>query len=503
MKTNKHVKLPVHQPAVLDRRTFIRRSSAVVMGGIIASTLPVRGMNKKKKRPRNVLVLMSDQHGPDDIGVFGNRNALTPTLDSLASSGYSLRQSYCQSPVCVASRNSVLNGCYPHSNGVISNAFSGNTTLLSFPQVLRQNGYITACFGKLHTPGREMLDWDVCIEDKVRPVADLAHNGIVLSGTANLTRDPTIGAPDPYPKTTTFEWLAKENTIRFMRQHRDRPWLIQCSMYKPHPPFQPPREYWDRIDRSKLEIPAFPENDLDDGDPRYVRLMKNRGMWNMPVEQILNGMQGYYGNIAFVDDMFREVLNVLEHLNLQENTLIIYLADHGEMLHRHGLWTKFVFFDASVRVPLILSLPGIIDTGIESRALVELVDLFPTIMELTGCETPATVQGKSLVPLLQGKTKHHRNTVHCEYPLTGKNTPGGAYHATMMLFDGRYKLIDNGPEVSPELYDHANDPGEFRNVAADPEQQQRVGAMLAEVRSWHSHDAVPVQPRVRDVRQEG
>jgi arylsulfatase A-like enzyme len=480
----------------LDRRKFVKQSAGLIFGGICASTFPSFALGKNKKKPLNILFLMCDQYRPDALGCYGDKNALTPNLNKLAASGMSLRQTYCQSPVCVSSRNSILNGLYSHSNGVISNSYLANTDKISYPQILRKNGYSTACFGKLHTPGREQLDWDYYDEGRERPSEEKLFDGVVLPGTANLITSPTIGAPDPYPKTETLEWRAKENTIDFMRSHTDTPWLIQCSMLKPHAPYQPPKEHWDRIDRQKIVIPDYPENDLDDCDPRYLQIIKGRGMVNMSKEHILDGMQGYYGNIAFVDDMFGEVLDELDRLNLRENTLIVFTADHGEMLNEHGLWTKFVFFDSSVRVPLILSLPGEIEPGTESKALVELIDLFPTFMELTDNKTPSSVQGKSLLPLITGKTKQHRSSVHSEYPLRGVNEVGGEFIGTSMLFDGRYKFVDNGEDSFPELYDQKTDPKEFNNIANDPTQIERINRMSAELKEWQKLDPVPNQKRV-------
>jgi choline-sulfatase len=485
----------------INRRSFVRKSISALAGLSLATTFPAWAWNRKSKKPLNILFLMCDQYRPDALRTYGDINAITPTLDNLAASGISLRQSYCQSPVSVASRNSFLNGCYTHSNGVISNAYSGNRQMLSYTQMLRKHGYTTACFGKLHTPGREDLDWDIYNEGINRPVGKKREDGVKLSGTANIISDPTIGAPDPYPMTDTMEWHAKENTIKFMCEHTDTPWLIQCSFLKPHAPYQPPQEYWDMIDRSKLIIPNVPANDLDDCDPRYYDILKGRGMQNLTREQILDGMQGYYGNIAFSDAMFREVLDELDRLNLRENTLIVFTADHGEMLNDHGLWTKFVFFDPSVRVPLIMSLPGVIPAGRESTALVELIDLFPTFTELTGYETPSTVQGASLVPLITGQTDTHKSVVYSEYPLPRKNVGGGDFYATMMMFDGRFKLIDNGPDSFPELYDHANDKGEFNNIAGEPSKAERVKKKLAELRAWHKKDAVKNQPTVAQMRR--
>jgi arylsulfatase A-like enzyme len=200
--------------------------------------------------------------------------------------------------------------------------------------------------------GKNLTGMSVYKREK-RTVGIQENGGVILPNGVNLNDASTIGAPDPFPKTETDEWYAKENTIKFIRENTSSPWLIQCSMKKPHPPYQPPREYWDMIDRTKLVIPSYPKDDLKDASPAYELGMKKRGMVNMSKEQILDGMQGYYGNIAFMDAMFKEVLDELDKLGLKENTLIIYTSDHGEMLHDHGLWTKMVFFDASVRIPLI------------------------------------------------------------------------------------------------------------------------------------------------------
>lgn len=449
----------------------------------------------------NVLILMADQHGPEAIGHFGDPNAITPNLDKLAKSGFSLRQAYCQIPVCTPSRTSVLTGRYAHSHGVIQNSYLADTTMVSFPQVMRKNGYVTACFGKLHTPGREHLDWDVYASGDVKLRGKDVEGQIRLSGTVGLRVHPTIGAPDLSPQATTLEWQAKENTIRFMRENRDRPWLIKCSMDKPHPAFQPPLAYWNKIDRAKLKIPEYPEDDLEDANPRYRQLMEARGMWNMSEEHILDGMQGHYGNVAFVDAMFGEILEELDKLGLRENTLVVYLSDHGEMLGQHGLWTKFVFFDASVRVPFIFSLPGVVQHGARSEALVELIDLFPTIMELTGLNAPESIQGMSLVPLLTGDTDKHRQFVFSEFPLAGRNAPRSEFQSTSMIFDGRYKLVDNGPDGPPELYDQVKDPNEFRNIALLPENKERVERMINRLRQWGNEDRVLTGHRIRRVRE--
>jgi arylsulfatase A-like enzyme len=463
-----------------------------------AAAFPYIGLGQARKRPLNILFLMCDQYRPDAFASLGDRNAITPVLDSLAASGTMFRQTYCSTPVCVASRNSILTGRYSHSTGVVSNSYRANRSQISFAQVLRSKGYKTACFGKLHTPGREDLDWDVYADREGKAKRRLPEGAVVLPTGLSTDGKTPIGVPDPYPETETMEWQAKQNAIAFMKENRGRPWLLQCSFKKPHPPFQPPKRCWDMIDRSKLVIPRYPKDDLADANPRYWEAIKRRGMDHLTDEQVRDGMQGYYGNIAFADLLFAEVLKTVDDLGLRDNTLVVFTADHGEMLYDHRLWTKMVFFDPAVRIPLIMRLPGVIPERRQTKALVHHIDLFPTFMDFLGFETPASVQGKSLVALATGKTGKHRDVVRSEFPNeSGKRRreDAGGYEPTMMQFDGRYKVVDNGSDIPPELYDTKEDPREIINLRKRPEQQERVKRMLAELRAWVKQDAVPLQRR--------
>jgi len=474
-----------------SRRTFVKAAAGIAAAGVCGSWIGKALATARGNTPLNVLFLMCDQHRPDAIGKYGDPYALTPAMDSLVADGMGLRQTYCQGPICVASRNSILTGRYVHSTGVLSNGYKANRSQISFAQVLRKQGYKTACFGKLHTPGREDLDWDVYVEGSHYPPGKVPPGGVLLESGLNAQNGNRIGAPYPFDENTTLEWRAKEDTIAFMKANISRPWLIQCSCKRPHPPFQPPKKYWDMIDRSRLQVPHSPPGDLKDCNPRYLESLRHRGMENLTDEQVRDGMQGYYGNLAFADAMFAQVLKALDDLGLRQNTLVIYTADHGEMLYEHRLWTKMVFFDPSVRVPLIVRLPEVVAAGKQSTALVESIDLFPTIMEFLGKPTPASVQGRSLAGLLTGKTDQHRTVVRSEFP-NGKSRSGG-YEPTMMQFDGRFKVVDNGPDLPPELYDHSTDPHEYANLHDRPEHKERLGKTIAELRAWVKQDVAPSQ----------
>jgi arylsulfatase A-like enzyme len=373
---------------------------------------------------------------------------------------------------------------------------------ISFPQYLREKGYLTACFGKLHTPGREKQDWDILKEESEGGPANLrdlpaeVRDKMLPSLFGFDDTHAVLAAPSPLPETETQEWRAGQDTIAFLKEKHDKPWLVQCSLVKPHPPLQPPQRFWDMIDESKFDVPQshYPANDLDDKNPRYLRRMKGRRLVNLTDDQVRNAMHGYYANLAFSDHVLGTVLKQLDESGLRKNTLVMFTADHGEMLDDHRLWAKMVFFDASVRIPMIAHLPGRIEGGRQTQALVEHIDIFPTLMELLGYQKPASAQGKSFLSLAEGKTNTHKQVVYSEFPNIPIVNSDGSYNPSRMKFDGRYKVIDNGPNIDPELYDLQNDPREITNLCHDPSQQKRVQETIAHLRAWGQIDAVPVHP---------
>jgi len=193
-------------------------------------------------------------------------------------------------------------------------------------------------------------------------------------------------------------------------------------------------------------------------------------------------IMAYYGMIHFVDALFGEVLTALDQLGLRNDTLVIFNADHGELLDEHRLWAKQQFYEHSVRVPLIVSWPGVVPEGKVSDALIQSIDLYPTLLDFLGLPVPKTVQGKSFMPLLTGVTEHHQPVVYSELE-NGK----------VMQFDGRYKWIDNGVNA-PEVYDTKSDPWEIKNLATLPEFRERLDAKKKELRQWLATDAVLQSP---------
>lgn len=473
------------------RRSFLRTLAgaaawpAVAPLTALAAAPPVR-----RARPANVLLLMTDQHRYDAIGCAGNPVVHTPRLDALAASGTVLGAAYCQSPVCGAGRNSILLGRYPHSHGVFLSIHYSDRSLPSFPQVLRGSGYRTACFGKLHVHGRDDLDWDV-VESGRRRKPPVGANGVEPLGMT-LRGGRPLGQPAPFEDEAHLEWWVKERTIEFLRTNRDAPWFVQCSFGKPHPPFQPPARLWNAVDRDRIVIPHYPEDDLDDANPTGWDMMGTRDLRNPSESDILDAMQGYYGNVAFCDEMFGEVLDELDRLGLRDDTLVLFTGDSGEMLYAHRLWTKLSLFDEAVRVPLVVSWPGRLpEGGARDDTFVEHIDLFPTILEALDLPVPPSVQGVSLLPFLAGERETHRDFARSEYG-----------DKLTMHVDHDFKFIDNGDRVPPELYDRRRDPREITNIASDPQHASYVEEMTATLRGWKTRDVVEHDERTKKQKSE-
>ncbi len=484
------------EPLKSSRRQFLsdmgHLTLGAAMGGLLQNGCALPTPASARKRPKNILFLMTDQHRPDALGCYGSPYARTPALDALAASGMSFRRTYCQHPLCSPSRNAIIFGRYAHSTGIWDNNIASSRELISFPQHLRANGYKTACIGKLHIDGRSDLDWDVlwptvpCWKIATNPDEKYRVSNEPMLAYSVRGGQP-FGRPSPFARQVHIEWMIKERTIQFMKENRGKPWFLQCSFEKPHPPFQPPQEYWNMFKRSDMRVPRYPPDDLDDIAPGRRQFHKAFKRENVSDEDVIDAMIGHYGNLAFCDDLFGEVLVAMDDIGIREDTLVVYTSDHGEMLYDHRLWHKCCFFEQSVRVPLIMRLPGLVPEGVHSYALTEHIDLFPTFMALLALSTPESVQGKSLLHVLTGKSKKHRKFVHSEGTYWWPE-----FTKVRMYFDGRYKFIDNGPDVPPELYDHKNDPLEITNVAGRPEHHQRVGTWASYLREWSRKDVIEV-----------
>lgn len=265
-------------------------------------------------------------------------------------------------------------------------------------------------------------------------------------------------------------WCTNQ-TVDFIHEHHEKNWLLSLNMFDPHPPFDAPDEYRNRYSMEKVHKPLFRESDMYQQaklKPAYHQTRKPKAPGPHELEDVVS----YYGMIELIDDQLGRILDALEASGQKENTLVIFMSDHGEMLWDHGISHKGSrFYEGAVRVPLIMSWPGVINEGVVSQELVELTDLAPTLAELINTPLERT-HGLSLWPILKGNSEGiHRDYVRCEYydTITEKldtgelPQPNGPTFASM-YYDGRYKLIVYHHTGVGELYDHQLDPDEYDDV---------------------------------------
>jgi arylsulfatase A-like enzyme len=281
-----------------------------------------------------------------------------------------------------------------------------------------------------------------------------------------------------------------------VRQHRGRPWFLSINLFDPHPPFDPPADYLARFDRAEMPAPLFAESDLEHQRRLYdvdqqarVAVDPRRGDPDSPLyappeprpaganhdtpPESYDGRlvrAAYHAMIALIDAMVGELMAVLDETGQRRDTLVVFMSDHGEMLGDHGLIYKGSrFYEGLVHVPMILSQPGRVREGVVSEALVELVDLAPTLLEAAGMPPGEGMQGKSLWPLLTGAVPAgvHKPYVLCEY-FDALGLPEPRHTRASMYFDGRWKLCVYHTHGTGELYDLAEDPSEFNDLWEDP-----------------------------------
>jgi len=464
---------------------------------------------EKDSRP-NILWYCTDQQRYDTIHALGNQYIRTPTLDSLVEGGVAFTNAYTQSPICTPSRATFLTGRYPSTHHVQRNGneyFPPHEILVT--HLLDEAGYDCGMIGKLHLSrssileqrppndgyrffkwshhpnpdypeGHDYADW-LAAEKGVDPVELFAG----LSGSVGP------GVPTELHQTT---WCS-ERAIEFITEKREEPWLLSINPFDPHPPFDPPKEYLDRYHPEELPFPLFRETDIerqrilrdiDQQTKDAVNPYNAKGAADT-TKGVPRGDMGsvpptdydarlvkacYYAMIELIDDQLKRIIDVLKETGQYENTVMIFTSDHGELLGDHGLIYKGCrFFEGLTHVPLIVSWPAKGIKGIQSSALVELVDIAPTLLDAAGQEIPYYMQGKSLLPLLTGKQDpaFHKPHVICEYNDAMAGDRCRAQSHGVMYYDGRHKICLYQGTGLGELYDLEKDPGEFDNLWDVPE----------------------------------
>lgn len=435
------------------------------------------------KRP-NVLWICTDQQRWDTIACLGNVHIRTPEIDRLVKSGTAFTKAFCQSPICTPSRSSFLTGMYPSA---VHGCCNGNDRWAEaaplVTKLLADAGYRCGLAGKLHLAGchgrvepRPEDDgysefyWSHSNRD-MWPEGHAYSDWVKDKGgdLGSLYREN--GNMSPELHQTKF---CTEKAIEFIDQEHNQPWLMSVNIFDPHLPFDPPSEYRDRLDTEAMPDPLFRESDLE--IQKSLKEVDFQSTALRPEDfQAKDKIASYYAMIEQIDEHVGRLLDCLEESGQLENTLVIFMSDHGEMLGDHGLISKGCrFYEGLVHVPLVFSWPGVVEVGKQVDALVELTDIGPTLLDYAGLEVPSRMTGRSLRTMLEGGDPvERREFVRCEYYSAlsllapGRENWNGSY-GTMIRTD-RYKLVVYHGLNIGELYDLDMDPGEFENLWDNPE----------------------------------
>ena len=472
---------------------------AIKIGGVVVPQNNAKG----KKRP-NVLFIICDDLNTH-VTPSGYKPIKTPALDRLASEGMTFGRAYCQYPVCGPSRASLLSGLYPQSTGVLSNkadirqARPGTSSL---PQQFKEAGYWTASVGKVfHNVKLDHGDtaWDHVLRynnDELPLVTEarkafVARHGSIEGKNRKLWKEKlsTLGTqarnqnPPGYGRSglTDAQHRDGKNATQIIswlrdKAYGDKPFLMMCGIQKPHVPFLAPDKYFDMYPKSSLKYTPDPADHWDH-IPKIAMVERYRdfgfklGVENDDLRR--EYMQAYHACITFIDTQIGRIFDALKTAGHWEDTIIVLTSDHGYHLGEHFLWGKVSLFEVCDRVPLLVRVPGMTNPGSRSTGLVELLDLYPTLMDLCGIDTPDYLQGCSIVPMLEDATapgKEAAYTVVMRGEFMGKAIRTGPW---------RYARWPGGEE----LYNLDKDPREQKNLVRSSEH----AAILKQMRNRLYH----------------
>ena len=487
---------------------FVSRRELLSLGCAAAAAPFAAGQSAR--RARNVLLLMSDQHRPHAISIDGDPVARTPHLDALAASGTRFESAYCSNPVCVPSRASLLTGLYTHHHKTWNNSTPWPFETKTIAHHFSRAGYMTGLIGKMHfvdpqTHGfdyrLDFNDWWQYLGPKTRLYADELGHPNSGSGLPQIDAlwsdfgDPwkgeretdgregsvAVGRVSKIPERDQFESFVARESVRFLKEHGKRePFILISSFLKPHDPFMPAERFARMFRAEDMRMPdSWGKVDLSTV-PRHIR---QSIAVNAPTPELRDPVHArlrialYYACLAQLDESVGVVLRALRDLELEQDTIVLYTSDHGEMLGEHGLWQKFVFYEPSVGVPLIVRAPGGSQAGARAKTAVSQVQILPTLLELCGVPVPSGLDGESLLQELRDPERIRETSVFAEFNL---HTPNPRY----MLRRGSYKYCHYHNDI-PELYDLSNDPREMRNLASAPAQRNIMERMRAQLFEWN------------------
>lgn len=448
-------------------------------------------LSTSAEEPLNVLFIAVDDLRPE-LGCYGAAHIKTPHIDRLAASGMLFERAYCQVAVCNPSRSSVLSGTRPDTTGVLDNQHFMRPNMpdvISLPQHFKNHDYTSVSLGKIfhhsdREPGDDPKSWSEPAWYHGEPYRHWFTKDSLdyVKRLKSLPKDkqPKLIRAAPFEAADESDDLYPDGqtavkTIETLKRLKadGKPFFLGVGFVKPHLPFTCPQKYWDLYPESSIQLAANAQRPKDAPEPAFHNNYELRSYGTVPEngkvtdEMALKLIHGYRACVSFMDAQLGRVLDELDRRGLRKNTLIVLWGDHGYHLGENGVFTKMTNFENGTRVPLIVSFPGMKTAGQRTKALVELVDLYPTLAELCALPVPKHLEGTSFVPLLEKPDQPWKKAVFSQYLRTGKPPyTGRSIRTDRWRYTEWHDLKQQS--AGAELYDELNDPQENVNLADGP-----------------------------------
>jgi iduronate 2-sulfatase len=467
-----------------------------LFGTLLMLAAPSFAQAQTPQKEKNVLFIIADDLN-NHLGCYGHPLVKSPNIDRLAKKGMTFNRAYCQFPLCNPSRASFMTGRRPDATKIYENMTDFRKNLpdaVTMAQLFRMAGYYVIRIGKIYhygVPaqiGTSGLDdeksWDKVINPigRDRKEEDLVKNYTPKKGALGAAL--AWHASDSPDETQTDGIVATE-AIKILRQKRDQPLFLAVGFYRPHVPWIAPKRYFANYPLEKIHMPKEPAN-VRDGVPP-VAFAVNPPNYGLGNEECRNSIRAYYASVSFMDAQVGRLLDELDRLNLWDDTIVIFISDHGWLLGEHGCWQKMHLFDESARVPMIIASPNSKAPGKTCDRVAELIDVYPTVADLCGLKAPKSLDGISLKRLLDDPTLPGSKGAYTQVTRAGLKMGAPVMGYSVRTERWRYTEWDDGKK-GIELYDHDGDPKEHKNLGGDPRQAKVIEQLKALLRA-------PRQPR--------
>lgn len=448
---------------------------------LVVGLLNSQGFVSGAAQHPNVLFIAVDDLRPE-LGCYGDPKVKSPNLDRLAAGGLRFERAYCQQAVCSPSRTSLLTGRRPDTTRVYDLETHFRTTIpdvVTLPQHFKAHGYTTRGISKIFHGGLDdPPSWSQPWEraegreyqrpENLRLLAESKSAPARKAASKNQRRRGPPAEAGEAPDSAYPDGNAADKAIRALQELKAGPFFLAVGFLKPHLPFCAPKRYWDLYERDSFPLPTnpfLPRNAPKFAPTTWGELRSYHGVPQtgpLSDEQARELIHAYHACVSFTDAQIGRVLDELDRLGLADNTIVILWGDHGWKLGEHGLWSKHTNFELDTRAPLLLRVPGARAKGAATKALVEFVDIYPSLCELAGLPLPEGLEGTSFASLAEDPDRPWKRAAFSQYPR-------GPVMGYSMRTD-RYRYTEwtsrSGEVLERELYDHETDPSENENVAA-------------------------------------